>query len=98
MLYMVQAQIDPVTGTEVEGDPERMESVLGSWQALNPIGMYASMTRRELTVIVEAPNEDSLFEALHATWTAAKTYPTVTPVVTMDEFPGMMQRAGLGPQ
>jgi hypothetical protein len=29
MLYIVQAQIDPDTGAEVEGDPDRMQSVLG---------------------------------------------------------------------
>ena len=74
-----------------------MESILGVRQALNPVAMYASIVRREMIVIVGVPNEDSLFEALHSTWTAAKTYPTVTPIVTMDEFPGLMQRAGLGP-
>ena len=39
-----------------------MQSVLGAWQALNPIGMYFSMTRRAVTVILDMPNEDAMFE------------------------------------
>jgi len=50
-----------------------------------------------LTVIVDVPNEDALFEALHAIWVEARTYPTVTPVVRMEDFPGMLARVGLGP-
>ena len=38
-----------------------------------------------------------MFEALHATWVGASTYPEVWPVATMDEFPGLLQRVGLGP-
>ena len=30
---------------------------------------------------VDIPNEDALFEALHASWVFLRTYPEVSPVV-----------------
>jgi len=77
---------------------ERLQSILGAYQALNPIGIYASITRRAVTIIVDAPNADALFEALHATWVGAQNYPDVWPVVEMSKFPALLQRAGIGPQ
>ncbi len=70
---------------------------MGKWQALNPIGMYFSMTRRAVTIIVEASSEDDFFEALYATWVMAKSYPEVTPVITAEEFPAAMARVGVTP-
>ena len=67
MKYLVQVEIDPDVGLEIEVNRERMQSMLGVWQALNPIGMYFAMTRRAVTIIVDAPNEDTMIEALHAT-------------------------------
>lgn len=97
MKYIVQVEVDPDAGDLIEGDPATMQKVLGAWQALNPIGMYVSLTRRAITIIVDVPNEDAMFEALHATWVGASTYPEVWPVATMDEFPDLLQRVGLGP-
>ena len=97
MKYIVQVEIDPEAGDAIEGDPATMQSVLGAWQALNPISMYFSLTRRALTVIVDVPNEDAMFEALHATWVGTSSYPEVWPVAGMDEFPALLQRVGLGP-
>ena len=97
MKYIVQVEVDPDAGDLIEGDPATMQKVLGAWQALNPIGMYVSLTRRAITIIVDLPNEDAMFEALHATWVGASTYPEVWPVATMDEFPGLLRRVGLGP-
>jgi hypothetical protein len=57
--------------------------------------MYFSLARRRFTVVVDVPNEDSFFEALHATWVATNSYPEVWPVVGADEFPGVMQRLGI---
>ena len=97
MKYVVQIEVDPEAGDAIEGDPATMQKVLGGWQALNPIGMYFSLTRRAVTVIVDVPNEDAMFEALHATWVATSSYPEVWPVVGMEEFPDMLGRVGLGP-
>lgn len=97
MKYIIQAEIDAETGVEVEATPKKIQELIGKWQALNPIGMYFSMTRRAITIIVDVPNEDAFFEALHATWVLTKDYPDVTPVATVDEFPALMKRAGLVP-
>jgi hypothetical protein len=97
MKYVVQVEIDPEAGTSIEGDPATMQKVLGTWQALNPIGMYFSMTRRAITIIVDVPNEDAMFEALHATWVGTDSYPEVWPVAGMEEFPDMLRRVGIGP-
>ena len=97
MKYLVQVEVSPEAGVAIEGDPAVMQSVLGGWQALNPIGMYFSLTRRAVTIIVDVPNEDALFEALHATWVATNSYPAVTPVIDMEEFPEILKRAGIGP-
>ena len=97
MKYIIQAEIDAETGVEVEANPEKIQELIGKWQALNPIGMYFSMTRRAITIIVDVPNEDAFFEALHATWVLTKDYPDVSPVATVDEFPALMKRAGLVP-
>ena len=97
MKYVVQVEIDPEAGESIEGDPATMQSVLGGWQALNPIGMYAALTRRALTIVVDVPNEDAMFEALHATWVGTGSYPEVWPVASMEEFPDLLRRVGLGP-
>lgn len=94
--YIIQVEIDPETGADVEETPERIQEIIGKWQALNPIGMYFSLTRRSITIIVEAESEDAFFEPLHATWVMAMDYPDVYPVADADEFPQMMQRAGIG--
>jgi hypothetical protein len=36
-----------------------------------------------------------MFEALHNTWVVTKSYPEVWPVVDGQEFPSLLQRAGL---
>jgi hypothetical protein len=95
--YVVQVEVDPEAGTSIEEDPATMQRVLGAWQALNPIGMYFSMTRRAVTIIVDVPNEDAMFEALHATWVGTSSYPEVWPVAGMEEFPDMLRRVGIGP-
>lgn len=96
MKYIVQVEIDPVAGIEVEANMQSLQAALGAWQALRPLGMYANVDRRALTIIVDVPNEDALFEALHATWLATKSYPRVSPVVSIEEFPRLLQRAGIG--
>ena len=97
MKYIIQMELDPETGLEAEANPAEIQEFMGKWQALNPIGMYFSMTRRAVTVILEAPNEDSFFEALHATWVFTKSYPDVWPVADASEFPALMQRLGMTP-
>jgi len=93
--YIIQIDIPATEAPETQ--PESLQEVIGKWQALNPIGFYASLTRRRATIIVDAPNEDSFFEAMYATWIAFKTYPEVWPVVSMDELPVLMQRTGMAP-
>jgi hypothetical protein len=95
MKYIIHGKIDPIAGIEVESDPQKLQEIIGKWMALNPIGMYFSLTAREITIIVEAPSEDAFFEPLHAFWSFAKTYPTVSPVASVDEFPVILQRVGL---
>ncbi len=97
MKYVVQIEIDPETGIEVEGQPDKIQEILSKWQALNPIAMYFYTTRRAITIIVDVPNEDAMFEALHATWLFMKEYPEVSPVVDQSEFPRLLQRAGVAP-
>ncbi len=58
--------------------------------------MFFSITRRSVTIIVDLPNEDAMFEALYATWQLTKSYPSVTPVVSTEEFGAIMGRLGLG--
>ncbi len=96
MKYIIQAEIDPETGLDMEASPHKIQEMIGKWQALNPIGMYFSLTRRAITIIVDVPNEDALFEALHFTWILAKDYPEVWPVADVDEFPAILQRIGVG--
>ncbi len=95
MRYIVQIDVDPETGADLEAHPERIQEIIGKWQAHNPVGMYFSLTRRRITVVLDAPNEDSFFEALHASWVTAKSYPEVWPVVNAEEFPAIMQRVGM---
>jgi hypothetical protein len=92
MKYIVQTEIDPVNGAELEAQPSKIEELVGKWKALNPIGIYFSLTRRAITILIEAPNEDALFEALHATWVITNSYPDVSPVVDVDEFPAVLER------
>lgn len=97
MKYIIQVEVDPDTGTELEASPEKIQEVMGAWQALNPIGMYFALTRRAITVILEAANEDSFFEALHKTWVVTDNYPEVWPVAGAEEFPTLLKRAGVIP-
>ena len=97
MKYIVQIEVDPDTGTDVEEDPQQIQEIMGKWQAHNPIGMYFGLTRRCITIVLEADNEDSFFEALHATWVVTASYPEVWPVAGADEFPALLQRAGVTP-
>ena len=95
MKYIIQVEIDPETGLDVEANPEEIQAWIGRWQALNPIGMYFALTRRAITIIVDVPNEDAMFEAVHNTWVLTKSYPEIWPVADVTEFPALMQRAGL---
>ena len=95
MKYIIQAELDPVTGLDVEARPDSIQEFIEKWQALNPIGMYFGLTRRSVTVIVDVPNEDALFEALHNTWVLTQDYPDVLPVASVDEFPAILQRIGV---
>ncbi len=97
MKYIVQVEIDPETGIEVEAHPEKIQEWMGKWQALNPIGMYFGLTRRAVTIILDVPNEDAMLEVLRSTWVMTKSYPDVWPVGDASEFPAMMQRIGLVP-
>ncbi len=92
MKYIVQVEIDPETGIEVETHPEKIQEWMGKWQALNPIGMYFGLTRRAVTIILDVPNEDAMLEVLRSTWVMTKSYPDVWPVGDASEFPAMMQR------
>ncbi len=96
MKYIIQVEIDPDTGADIESQPEKIQEMVGKWQALNPIGMYFSVARRAVTIIVDVPNEDAMFEAIHNTWLVAKDYPDVSPVVGADEFPALLARVGVG--
>ena len=96
MKYIIQLEVSPEAGAELEARPEKIQEVLGKWQALNPIGMYFYMDRRAVTIIVDVPNEDAFFEALHTTWVVTKSYPVVSPVVSAEEFPTILQRVGIG--
>ena len=95
MRYIVQMDLAPNIGADLEAHPERIQEIIGKWQAHNPVGMYFSLTRRRVTIVLDAPNEDSFFEALHASWVATKSYPEVWPVVNAEEFPAIMQRLGM---
>jgi hypothetical protein len=96
MKYIIQVEIDPLTGIDVEAQPDQIQSLVGKWQALNPTGMYFSLTRRAFTIILDAANEDAFFEALHATWVLMKEYPEVWPVADVQDFPALLRRAGVG--
>ncbi len=96
MKYIVQVDIDPSTGFALEGKPEQIQELVGKWEAHNPIGHYFSLTRRRITIIVEADNEDALFEALHLTWDITNSYPSVQAVADFAEFPELLKRVGIG--
>ena len=95
MKYIIQAEVSPDTGNEVEAQPAKIQEMIGKWMALNPIGMYFSLTRRAITIIVDVPNEDAFFEALHATWVVTLDYPDVSPVASAEEFPDLLRRVGI---
>lgn len=95
MKYIVQAELDPVTGLEVEAQPEKIQQFIEKWQALNPIGFYFNLTRRAVTIIVDVPNEDAMFEALHFSWGLMEDYPEVSPVASVEEFPEILRRIGV---
>ena len=97
MKYIVQVEIDAGNDLEQQsGGPARIQEWTGKWQALNPLGMYFHLTRRAVSIVVDVPNEDAMFEALYDTWLLTKSYPSVTPVVSGEEFGSIMQRIGLG--
>jgi hypothetical protein len=93
--YIIQVEIDADAGESIEANMAEMQKLLGQWQALNPIGIYFSLTRRAVTIILDAANEDAFFEPLHATWQLTSSYPDVWPVADIQEFPSLLQRAGL---
>ncbi len=95
MKYIVQIEIDPEIGTELEEEPQKLQEFLAEWGKVKPMGMYFSLTRRALTIILDAPNEDAFFEPLHKTWVFTGSYPEVWPVADADEFPAIMQRLGM---
>lgn len=97
MKYVIQAEVDPETGIDVEAQPEKIQEMIGKWQALNPIGFYFHLTRRAITIVVDVPNEDAIFEALHDLWLLAKDYPDVSPVASVEEFPELLKRIGIAP-
>ena len=97
MKYIVQAEVAPEVGTQIEEQLEKVQGLIQKWQAHKPIGMYFNLTRRAMTVILEAPNEDAFFEALHATWVVTNSYPDVSPVASVEEFEAIVGRLGLGP-
>lgn len=94
MKYIVVAEVSPEVGTKLESDPALMRALIGKWQAQNPIGMYFSLDRRRITVILEAVNEDAFFEPLHATWVEIGSYPEVSPVAGAEEFGSLLERIG----
>ena len=97
MKYIVQVEFGGDNDVEQQpGGPAKLQEWIGKWQALNPIGMYFSITRRAVTIIVDLPNEDGMFEALYSTWQLTKSYPAVTPAVGAEEFGAIMGRLGLG--
>ena len=95
MKYIIQVDVDGDIGADLEDHPEEIQELIGKWQAVNPMGMYFSLHQRRITILLEAPSEESFFEALHATWVATKEYPEVWPVMDVSEFPAMMQRLGM---
>ncbi|MFQ5471563.1 MAG: DUF3303 family protein [Dehalococcoidia bacterium] len=95
MKYVILADLDPETGIEIEAQPEKIQELIGKWQAHNLLGFYFSITSRRLTIIIEADNEDEFFDALHATWVLTLDYPDVYPVVDVDDFPDLLARAGV---
>jgi hypothetical protein len=90
--YIVQMEIDPETGAKMEANPEKLQEWIGRRQALKPIGMYFTITRRAATIILDVPNEDAMFELLHDAWVMTNSYPEVWPVADASEFPALMQR------
>ena len=64
MKYIVQVELDPDIGAEFEETPEDIQAWMGEWQKLNPIGMYFSMTRRRVTIIVDVLNEDGILRKI----------------------------------
>ena len=97
MKYIVHVEIDPETGLEMEEHPEKIQEWMGKWQDLNLIGMYFGLTRRAVTIIIDVPNEDTMFEVVHSTWALTKSYPDIWPVGDAAEFPELMKRIGLLP-
>lgn len=96
MKYIVQCEIDPGPGKELEDNPQVIREIIAQWQSHKPIGMYFSLTRRAITVILEAESEDAFFEPLHATWRATNSYPDVSAVADVDRFPALLKRVGIG--
>lgn len=96
MKYIVQIEIDPSVGSGLEDNPKVIQDLIGRWQTHKPVGMYFSLTRRSVTIILEAASEDTFFEALHATWRITHSYPVVHPVASVEEFPALLKRAGIG--
>lgn len=95
MKYLVQVEVDPELGVELEEEPRKIQEWIEAWRAFKPIGMYFSLARRSVTIVLEAPNEEAFFPALHATWVLTGDYPEVMPVVSVEEFPALLQRLGL---
>lgn len=96
MKYIVQCEIEPGVGKELEDNPQVIQDIITKWQSHKPIGMYFSLTRRSITVILEADSEDAFFEPLHATWRATDSYPDVNAVADVNDFPKLLKRVGIG--
>ena len=60
MKYLIQGEIAAENPVETEFGRARIEEWIGKWQALSPIGMYFTLTRRAYTIVVDVPDEDSL--------------------------------------
>lgn len=96
MKYIIQTEIDPDIGADLEDNAQIIQELVAKWQAHKPIGLYFSLTRRTITVILDAESEDAFFETLHATWRATMSYPDVYPVADAEEFGTLLKRAGIG--
>ena len=54
MKYIIMADASPEVGKRIEANPAEIMDFTGKWQAHNPIAIYASLTKRRLTVILDA--------------------------------------------
>ena len=71
-----------------------------AWDCTSTTGRRArrlALDCGEVRSLAPAESEwDALFEALRAMWGLAKDYPDVWPVASVEEFPALLQRVGVG--